>query len=143
MRAEAAEWPSRINWHRLAGEMTANIHVGLEAGECVGPLREPAPRVAWRAAAVTAGLSFMVLAAWWLNPVPKPQTQALRASPRVEIRTTASGIELNENGAALTILHRTGRDNVKPLIWSSPGTLRARFVDAETGQVTINHVYAE
>ena len=59
----------------------------------------------------------------------------------IEIRTTASGIELNENGNALTLLHTRGRQ--RPIFTSVPGTLRARFVDNETGQVTINNVYTD
>jgi hypothetical protein len=97
-------------------------------------------RLGWRAAVVMAGMTCMLLAAWWLNPVPKRKPHAIRAA-HVEMRTTASGIQLNENGNALTLLHTRGRQ--KPIIVSAPGTLRARFVDNETGQVTINNVYTE
>ncbi len=129
-----------LNWTRLADEMTANIHLGLEAGECVAiPTRRP-ERMGWKAAAVTAGITCTLAAAWWLNPVPKRQLHTMQAA-HVEMRTTASGIQLNENGNALTLLHTRGRQ--KPIIVSAPGTLRARFVDIETGQVTINNVYTE
>jgi hypothetical protein len=134
-----ADVPAGLNWNRLSAEMTANIHLGLEAGECVAePVRRP-DRMGWRAAAVMAGLSCMLLAAWWLNPAPRRQPHGIRAS-QVEIRTTPSGIEVNENGHALTLLHTRGGQ--KPIIVSAPGTLRARFVD-ETGQVTVNNVYTD
>jgi anti-sigma factor RsiW len=140
LRTESVDLPRSLNWDRLAAEMTANIRVGLEAGECVAGSGLKPDRIGWRAAAVMAAMTCMLLAAWWLNPVPKHQPHALRA-PHIEMRTTASGIQLNENGNALTLLHTRGRQ--KPIIVSAPGTLRARFVDNETGQVTINNVYTE
>jgi hypothetical protein len=140
VRAGEGEGPANLNWERLAAEMTANIHVGLEAGECVAtPVRKP-ERIGWKAAAVMAGMTFMLAAGWWLNSAPKRPGHAIRAA-HIEMRTTASGIELNENGNALTLLHTRGRQ--KPIIVSVPGTLRARFVDTETGQVTINNVYTD
>jgi hypothetical protein len=140
LRADAADMPKGLNWDRLAAEMAANIHLGLEAGECIGmPVRKPM-RSHWRAITVTAGMTFLLVGAWWLNPAPKRTSHALRAAG-VEIRTTPSGIELNENGNALTLLHTRGGQ--KPIIISVPGTLRSRFVDNETGQVTINNVYTD
>ena len=140
LRAAAAEMPKGLKWDRLAAEMAANIHLGLEAGECIGGPASSAVRSHWRAAAVMAGMTVLLAGAWWLNPIPKTQPRMVRAEG-VEIRTTASGIELNENGNALTLLHTRGRQ--RPIITSAPGTLRARFVDNETGQVTINNVYTE
>jgi hypothetical protein len=140
LRSAGTDLPGGFNWDRLAAEMTANIHLGLEAGECVAGTAMKPDRVAWRAAVVMAGMTCMLLAAWWLNPMPRRKPHAIRAT-HVEMRTTASGIQLNENGNALTLLHTRGRQ--KPIIVSAPGTLRARFVDNETGQVTINNVYTE
>jgi anti-sigma factor RsiW len=133
--------PEGLAWERLAAEMTANIHVGLEAGECVGSTPIRMDRVGWRAAAVMAGMACLLITAWWLNPPQKPQ-HGMKAAAQVEIRSTSSGIEVNENGHVLALMHtRGGRQ--KPIIISAPGTLRARFVDSETGQVTINNVYTE
>ena len=140
VRTATVDLPENLNWDRLAAEMTANIHVGLEAGECVATSVRRSERIGWRAAAVMAGMTVMLAVGWWLNPPPKRQPHAIRAA-QVEMRATASGIELNENGNALTLLHTRGRQ--KPIIVSAPGTLRARFVDTETGQVTINNVYTE
>jgi hypothetical protein len=144
LRAETSELPQNINWDRLAGEMTANIRVGLEAGECVGPVREKSVSsngLGWRAAAVMAAMSVVLLMAWALNPPNRP-TVGMRGRS-VEIRNTATGLELNENGSALVLLHGRGVRAQKPIIVSAPGALRARFVDEDTDQITINHVYAE
>jgi hypothetical protein len=140
LRNEGAEMPEGLNWDRLSAEMAANIHLGLEAGECVGTRAAKQRHTYWRAAAVMAGTTFLLIGAWWLNPMPKKQQHVIRAAG-IEIRTTSSGIELNENGNALTLLHTRGGQ--KPIIISVPGTLRARYVDNETGQVTINNVYTD
>jgi ferric-dicitrate binding protein FerR (iron transport regulator) len=140
VRGANVDLPASVNWDRLAAEMSANIHLGLEAGECVAtPVRRP-ERISWKAAAVVAGMTVMLATGWWLNAPHQRQPHAIRAA-QIEMRTTASGIQLNENGNALTLLHTRGRQ--KPIIVSAPGTLRARFVDTETGQVTINNVYTE
>ncbi len=56
LRSAPEEVPGEVNWAPLAAEMKANIHLGLAAGECVGPLgdaesafalapgRDPGPR---------------------------------------------------------------------------------------------------
>lgn len=145
LREEASSLPYEMNWDRLAGEMTANIHVGLEAGECVGPARQKAVSgngLGWRAAAVMAAMSLILLAAWILNP-PERRIGAGVRGPSIEIRNTATGLELNENGSALVLLHGRGIRPQRPIVVSAPGTLRARFVDEDTDQITINHVYAE
>jgi hypothetical protein len=140
---EASEvLPAGLNWDRLASEMTANIHVGLEAAECVGPAPSKKIRTGWRAAAAVAAMSILVLAAWVLNPPPGRPDHAVNAA-KLEIRNTSSGLEMNENGGALVLLHGRGTPAQRPMIVSSPGSLRARFVDDETGQITINHVYSE
>jgi hypothetical protein len=141
LRTASAELPERLDWNRLAAEMTANIHLGLEAGECVTRVRPKAPAMGWRAAAAMASLCAVLGAAWWLNP-PVRQVPVLRG-PHVEIRTTSAGLELNENGNTLVLLHTRGSRAERPLIVSAPGTLRARYVDADTGQITINNVYSE
>ena len=146
LRNETSELPPGLDWSRLAAEMTANIHVGIEAGECVGRVRQrPVHRLSgprWRAAAVMAAMTAILLAGWALNPPERRPQHGLRGR-KVEIRNTANGLELNENGNALVLLHGRGIKVQRPIIVSTPGTLKARFVDDDTDQITINHVYAE
>jgi len=87
--------PEGLDWDRLSAEMTANIHVGLAAGECVAPRSRRGSRYPWRSgtgksagegltgwalpwrpAALVAGLVVLVSAAWWLN-IPSSDTEAL------------------------------------------------------------------
>jgi hypothetical protein len=60
--------PAGVNWDRLSAEMTANIRVGLAAGECVAPRRrKPGSFIGWKPAAIAAGIVCVLSAAWWLN----------------------------------------------------------------------------
>jgi hypothetical protein len=141
LREDLSYVPPSVDWDRLAAEMTANIHLGLEAGECVA---QPKPRpvsLQWRVAAALASVTIVIAGAWWLNP-PVRQSPEMRA-PRVEIRTTSAGLELNENGNSLVLLHGRGTQVQRAIIVSAPGSLRARYVDTDTGQITINNVYVE
>ena len=140
LRSQSDHLPAGVQWDRLAAEMTANIHLGLEAGECVGPARVRKPeRIGWRAAMVMAAMTVVLFCAWLLNP-PRGRELVLQRSP-IEIRTAPGGIEVKENGSALTLLHTRGQQS--PIFISTPGSLRARFVDQDTGQVTINNVYSD
>ena len=77
LKQAAAEMPAGVNWDRLAAEMTANIRVGLAAGECVAPRRrKPAFVFGWKPAAAAAGLVAVLSAAWWLN-LPSSDTDSL------------------------------------------------------------------
>ena len=38
---------NEVDWNRMAGEIRANIHLGLAAGECVAELRPDTPRWNW------------------------------------------------------------------------------------------------
>ncbi|HUS06368.1 MAG TPA: hypothetical protein VMZ52_08740 [Bryobacteraceae bacterium] len=138
LRSEARRMPADLDWERLAAEMTGNIRVGLAAGECIAPViaKSTSTRgIGWRASAVLASVTGLMMTAWWLSIPPRlPRRQ-------VTVQETAGGIELKDNGAALILLHQRGGKTV--LFGSSPGSLRARYVDSETGQVTINNVYSQ
>jgi len=131
------ELPPEVNWSRLAAEMRANIRLGLAAGECVGPVRRPQLR--WRPAALALPVLLLLLAGWmlqiWHPPVRRPA--AVRGPV---VTATASGVELRQGGAVLTLLHPHASDVGR---FASGEGVRVRYVDAETGMVTISHVYAE
>ena len=159
IRELAAELPPGVNWDRLAAEMHANIRVGLEAGECVAPRagKRGVP-VGWRVAAAMAGFTALLISAWWLN-MPAAQTaslgRAMRAITHWQIsrglrfedsgplvEATAAGIELRENGSALAVTHGVNSRPVAVSL-SVQGSARARYIDSDTGQVTITSVYAQ
>ena len=77
VRRMAAELPRGLDWDRLAAEMTANIRVGLAAGECVARRTQARTlSTGWRVAAASAGFAALLVSAWWLN-MPASQTASL------------------------------------------------------------------
>ena len=140
LRRAADELPANLNWERLAAEMTGNIRVGLAAGECVAPVLGKSDRMGWRAAAVLASGTALIMTAWWLNIPPAKHMAANGNGVRLE--ATAAGIEMKQNGGALVLLNPNAGSGSTVFV-STPGSLRARYVNAETGQVTINNVYAQ
>lgn len=158
VRTISSEIPENVDWDRLAAEMTANIRVGLAAGECVAPrIRKSAFN--WRPAAAMAGLAAVLATAWWLN-MPPSTTQALGRAVRavahgggsvaapggpedrgMVVEASSAGIELRENGSMLGVTQGAARPVAVSI--SAQGSASARYIDADTGQVTITSVYAQ
>jgi len=136
----AGEMPSEVHWNRLAAEMKANIHVGLAAGECVGPADSPPSRFAWRAAATLIPVTLVLLVGWWLLP-SRPGVTRTAEPEGIVLEATADGIELREHGSVFALQHPAGGDVTYTV--NAQGSLRSRYVDSETMQVTINNVYAQ
>jgi hypothetical protein len=161
VRQSAEELPESLEWDRLAAEMTANIRVGLAAGECVSPRTRKLARLSWRPAAVMAGVVALLTVAWWANmPAADSQSlaramrsiihggrQNLPPSERIRddrgpvVEASESGIELRENGSRLGMSH----SGLRPVAVSVSvqGSASARYIDADTGQVTITSVYVQ
>jgi hypothetical protein len=135
------EMPKGLNWNRLADEMTGNIRVGLAAGECVASIGAKPDRMGWLAATVLASATALIMTAWWLN-IPPSKGRPVAGSNLVRLEANSLGIEVTQNGGALMLLNPE-RASKSAVFVSAPGSLRARYVDSETGQVTINHVYAQ
>lgn len=134
---EQDELPPGVNWNRLAAEMKANIRLGLAAGECIGPGGEV--RLAWRPAALALPVLVLVLAGWLLQSWHPPLRRPAPWRGAV-IAATAAGVELRQGGAALTLLHPHASDVGR---FASGDGVRVRYVDSETGLVTISHVYSQ
>jgi hypothetical protein len=160
----AGELPKDLNWNRLAGEMTGNIRVGLAAGEAIARFDRPAlkpRRLGWHAATVLAGASIICAAAFWVN-LPQPQAafitsflHRIRAErigtvvvghrpvvvtpDDVVLEASRSSIQVRENGGSMSMMHPHS-DGVTISV-NMQGSAGARYVDADTGQVTINRVY--
>jgi hypothetical protein len=136
----AADLPPDLHWGHLAAEMRANIHLGLSAGECVATSAPPAVASFWRPAVVLSSAVLMVVMGWWLN-LPQPRTPSVARAEGVVVEATSSGIEIKQNDRAMTLLNSRADDVT--LSVNTQGVLRARYVDPDTGHVTINNVYAQ
>ena len=161
LKSIAAEMPSGADWERLAAEMTANIRVGLAAGECVAPRRSKAISFGWKPAAIAAGVVVVLGAAFWLNlpasdgeslaramktlfqgGAPNHFRPALAAEQRGPVvEASADGVELRENGVAVSVPQAATRP--VSITVSAPGSASARYVDADTDQMTISSVYVQ
>jgi hypothetical protein len=142
LRHNVAEQEHDLDWDRLNAEMRANIHLGLEAGECVRQL----PQVkAWnpRMAVAFASLMLLVGAGFLMRvpdaPNPRVQQATGQTSPASVLELTESGLELRNGDSSLTLLNRRG--SVADQTVSAQGVIGARYVDA--GGVTTNHVYLQ
>lgn len=135
-RSEIAELqdPAALPWNRLAAEMKANIRLGLEAGECVS-VKSVSRGLGPRSAVAFASLALLIGAGFWLH---RPVAESRDA---VVLESTGGGIQVREGGQVLSILNSRGRDVIRTV--SAQGEMRARFVDARTGLVTINNVYVQ
>jgi hypothetical protein len=156
LRRSADDMPSGVDWDQLAAEMTANIRVGLAAGECVTPRERKVATMSWRPAAIAAGLVVLLAGAWWLN-IPRTDTEAIgrairdmatggRMNATQEERgpvvgASSAGVVLVENGGRMGI----DQGGLEPVMYSvsTQGSASARYVDQDTGQVTITATYVQ
>lgn len=137
--SQEAPFPEAV-WERIAAEMQANIRLALAAGACVAA-HEPARRRPWaRAAALAAPVLLLALVGVWLQH-SRPQGTAPGSGEDLLLEATGAGIELRQGNRAVLILRHPEPERVT-LSGSAQGSLRARWVDEETGQVTIQNVYA-
>jgi hypothetical protein len=152
-----AELPE-LNWNLLAAEMRANIHLGLEAGACVRSTRFGGrDRRDWVLRFAAAGACVLVLAAagFFLEDSRPREAAGLRSPgaaalaspvPDVEFQTpvlesSTTGVELRTGSNSLMLLNHKGA--VANQTVSAQGAIRSRYIDGETGSVTINNVYLE
>jgi len=143
---DLAEIPE-LPWNRLAAEMKANIHLGLSAGECVRhgerPVRETPLFAGARAIVAVAGIAALLVTGIVLER-PAPVTTAV-ADDGMVVQATSRGIQVRKGGQELR-LNNPNELTPKDTVLYAPdaqGSMRARYVDPESGYVTINNVYAE
>ncbi|MBV9760295.1 MAG: hypothetical protein JO340_07025 [Acidobacteriaceae bacterium] len=133
---------------RLEREMLGNIAVGVAAARCIDNAGRT--RGLFSKGALAAAL-MALFAAGWLTHIPKEETAQLTASARrvfgwerpqasgTVLRTMPDGIAVRAQGATLMMMHP--RSAVVSV--SGASAVEARYVDEETGQVTITNVYGQ
>lgn len=137
MRRElAAQEPEieGLNWAALSREMTANIHLGLEAGACIAPAlklrrRTPAPVFALVSLGLLVGAGVAL------------KYERAVAPARAMLASSAPGLEVRAGNSSMVLLQR-GATAANQTV-GAQGEIQARYVDRETGSVTINNVYLE
>lgn len=164
---EMADLPNSLNWNRLAQEMTGNIRVGLAAGEAIALFDKPLRTkhrlgwvpISWHAALLVLGATVIFGIAFWTS-LPPQQAEHLWSSlqrirterigtlvhsgagaanpEEVVLEASSSSIQVRENGRAMSLIPHSDGATVSVSMHGSAGV---SFVDADTGQVTINKVY--
>lgn len=147
--------PPGVDWERLAGEMKANIRLGLAAGEIVSVAPAPTRRQGWRIAVAMATVSAMIMLVMTVTVLYKGKPEGpprhgvamsgpsiVLESPRPEVvlKATLGGIGFERNGQTMALAHEGSAIATKV---STQGSMQARYIDDDTGQVTIHHVYTE
>jgi hypothetical protein len=133
MRGAFQQEESLPDWDAMAREMRANIRLGLEAGECV---KEPELKWNFRPALALASLLMLVGAGFVLR---EAKTPVRKISP--VLASSDAGIEFRSGDTSLMLLNRDGA--VADQTVNAQGEIRSRYIDEDTGAVTINNVYLQ
>ena len=143
LRTELSELPApAMDWDKLAGEMRANIRLGLAAGECVSTSAPVAERRNWvpRFAMGVAGVVLLASAGLFLRGL-LPQGNLPSAVHAAVVESTGKGVEVRTDRGSMTLTN--GSDATADQTVTSQGALRASYVDGSTGTVTVTSVYVE
>lgn len=151
---------------RIMDDMTGNIRVGLDAGQAIARFDKPLHAKSGlrrlhfnHAALVAAGAVVIFAVAFWTSLPPQQADHLLASLNRIRterigtllhsapagtspqdvvIEASSSGIQVRENGRALSLIPRADGATVSVDMHGSAGV---RYVDADTGQVTTTKVY--
>ncbi len=131
-----------VPWNRIAAEMRANIHLGLVAGACVrenaaqaSPLSVPLFGAA-RAMLAFGGVLAVLVAGFVL------QHAAPVSAAEAVVQATSKGVQRRVGDQTFGLMNSTGARDVTYSV-NAQGSMGARYVDPETGNVTMTKVYVE
>ena len=135
-------------WKRLESEMLGNIVVGVAAARCIENVGH---KRAWLFRMAIAGGLAALFVVGWITHIPGEQTDHLVASvsraigvrqnapPLNLLQATPNGIEVRSQGVTLKILHPSSAY----VSLSGISSMQARYVDEQSGQLTITNVYGQ
>ncbi len=126
---DLAELPA-LDWSAMA----SGVHARL-----AGAREHPAPvRLTWRPAwGAVVALVAVIVAGLYVSRLLEPPSQA------VMLGATAGGVEVRVGDQQTLTLWNAARE-ATPVNWRvGPDAVSARYLDADTGQVTVNNVYAQ
>ena len=139
MLPELNELPG-MPWNRIAGEMRANIRLGLAAGECVRQAEEPRESFLFNSARTAIAMASVValLVTGLVLERPRPSVVSAQV-PMLE--STADGIQKRAGDQGFALMH-AGASGVIYTV-GTQGTMGARYVDPKTEYVTMTKIYVE
>jgi hypothetical protein len=136
------------DWKRLEREMLGNIGVGLAAARCIEKVGR---KHVWLGRVSVAVAAFALLILGWIAHIPSQDTGRVETVIRrilgldrpmiagTVVQGTPEGISVKTQQATLTILHPASA----VVSVSGDSAMAARYVDEDTGQVTITNVYGQ
>jgi hypothetical protein len=140
LRSDVAELElPDLNWSFLAADIRANIRLGLEAGACV---RATPVLRRWnvRPAIALTALLLLFVGGFFMRDVRLRPPVVEEATPVLQV--TGSGVQISSGtNNSLTLLNHRGTATNQTV--SARGDIETRYVDSETGSVTINNVYLQ
>lgn len=149
VRQETSEMPAGVQWDRLAAEMRANVRVGLAASDAISAYSPsgasgPAYVFSWRMAALTAGLVALLSVGYWLSALKKSEEMAaMRGPDPIVVEASERGVGMSDGNKGMELRGPKANYRAAVVTVSTEGSAAAQYVDEETGQITVNHVYVE
>ena len=149
VRVETGVMPEGVQWDRLAAEMRANIRLGIAASDAIsaystGPSAGPAQGMSWRMAALAAGVVMMLSVGYWMMAMKKSeQVAAMRGPDPIVLEASERGVGMSDGVKGMQLRGPDTNHRAAMVTVSTEGSAGARYVDEETGQITVNHVYVE
>ncbi len=143
LQAEREALPPGLEWGEAAAAMRANIRLGIAAGQCVAEQPERM-RHPWHAPALALPVLVVVVAGWLLQSLPPAVHTGLApegTGGALVLDAGPAGIGVERDGHGFRLLRPEAAESVEISVQGD--SVRSRYVDGETGQVTISHVYAE
>lgn len=159
----AQEMTGNIHVGLAAGEAIALFDRPLRSRHRLGWLGLRWPGLGWNAALVVLGATVIFCIAFWTGLPPQQAEHLLTSLQRIRterigtlvhsatgaiptgtslgdvvLEASSSGIQVRENGRAMSLIPHSDGATVSVSMHGSAGV---RFVDADTGQVTTNKVY--
>ncbi len=149
LRAGVDVLPEDLDWPALEAEMRANIRLGLAAGALVDQPKTALREVradgyagtGWRLAVVLGSMAFVGFAGWMLRAPQAGLPLAPPESAQVVLDARPDGLALRKQDSAITLIAPSRQPVATTVSWDGGGS--ARFVDSDTGQVTIYDVSAQ
>lgn len=136
------------DWPRLELEMLGNIAVGVSAARCIEKVGH---KRVWIVRCSLAAAFSALFVVGWVTHIPGSETHQITTSVRrlfgmgpppfagTILQNTADGIAVQTRDATLTILHPSSA----VVTVSGSSAMSARYVDEDSGEVTIAKVYAQ
>lgn len=142
LSSDSASIMPETDWDLLAGEMRANIRLGLAAGECVAEAPAPILPATWKPRLALGAVCVLLLtgAGIFLHGL-LPNDNPAGVVHAATVESNSTGVQVTTGSSSMTLMNHSGVAGDQTV--SSDGAIRASYVDGDTGTVTVTSVYVE